>query len=121
LSSQKKISSLTTREIEIEIEIPPLPESDLDLDALAILGDPIIRAFLAPHFFDALASRISALPMNTRRLHQIFEGADAPIKLEPARFHTRNTPESRARAREFKIREKWDCGHKRIANGISSN
>jgi hypothetical protein len=68
---------------EIEIEIPPLPESDLDLDGLAILGDPIRRAFLPPHFFDAVASRISDLSMSTRRLHQIFEEADAPIKLEP--------------------------------------
>jgi hypothetical protein len=50
----------------MEIKIPPLPESDLDSDALAILGDPIRRAFLGPHFFQAVATPISDLPMNTR-------------------------------------------------------
>jgi hypothetical protein len=106
---------------EIEIEIPRLPESDLDLDPLAILGDPIRRAFLPPPFVDAVASRISDLPMSTRRLQQIFEEADAPIKLELVRFHTRNTPEIRARAREFKITENCDCGYKRIAPSIAGH
>jgi hypothetical protein len=55
---------------EIEIEIHPLPESDLDLDALAILGDPIRRAFLAPQFFQAVGSRISGLPSSARRLQK---------------------------------------------------
>jgi hypothetical protein len=92
-SSQKKSKTCLLRKLllahdpEIQIEIPPLPESDLDLDSLAIPGDPIRRAFLTPHFFDAVASRISDLPMSTRRLHQIFEEADAPIKPEPVRFH----------------------------------
>jgi hypothetical protein len=110
---------LLAHNLEVEIEIPPLPESDLDLDALAILGDPIRRAFLASHFFAAVAWRISDLPMTKRRLDQIFEDADAPINLEPVRFHIRNAPEIRARAREFKISEKWDCEHKRIAASIA--
>jgi hypothetical protein len=81
LGFSENVCSLTIPEIEIEIH--PLPESDLDLDALAILGDPIRHAFLPPQFFDAVASPISDLPMSTRRLQQIFEEADAPIKLEP--------------------------------------
>jgi hypothetical protein len=94
---------------------------DLGLDALAILGDPIRRAFLPPPFVDAVASRISDLPMGTRPLHQIFEEAVAPIKLEPVSFHTQNAPEIRARAREFKITEKWDCGYKRIATSVAGD
>jgi hypothetical protein len=115
----ENVCSLTTP--KMEIEIPPLPESDLDSDALAILGDPIRRAFLGPQLFEAVASPISDLPMSMRRLHQIFDKADAPIKLEPIRFHTPNTPEIRARARECKITEKWDCRYKRIATSIADD
>jgi hypothetical protein len=107
--------------MDIEIEIPPLPEGDLDLDAPVILGGPIRRAFLALHFFEACASPISDLPMSARQLHQIVDEAGAPIKLEPVRFHTRKTPEIRARAREFKIIDKRDCGYKRIATSTADD
>jgi hypothetical protein len=66
LAFSEKVLSLTIP--AIQIDIPPLPESDLDLEALAILGDPIRHAPLAPHFFEAVASRISDLP----RAHDDF-------------------------------------------------
>jgi hypothetical protein len=113
-------------------EVLRLPTSDDDLDLLNVLGNPILRAFIPREYMQAVSDLLSTqkislrrlakhLKMGSRRLRQIFAEAQVPIILKRGRFLTRNTPEIRARAPEFRLTTKIQCGYKRVAMSIGED
>jgi transposase InsO family protein len=134
MQSSQKISRGNKKFIRMQMitEALRLPTSDQDLDLLNVLGDPILRASLPREYMQAVSDLLSTqkislrrlakhLEMGSRRLRQIFAEAQVPIILKRGRFLTRNTPEIRARAREFRVTTKIQCGYKRVAMSIAED